>query len=213
MKFLKDNRLFFSLFLFWEIFLLFFIWIFPKGQEFLMLQEIHNEVLDSFFKMITFLGDWPAYLLALFYLYPKFKIKGLLIVCSLSILVPISSHLSKTYFKHPRPSLFFKNKSEFKDVHKIEGVKLHEGFTSFPSGHTLSAFSVFSLLAFYTKKKWMTTLLFLMAAILVGISRVYLLQHFVEDIMMGAFLGVFLAFLIYYFANYYREPESGFTSG
>lgn len=213
MKFLKDNRLFFSLFLFWEIFLLFFIWIFPKGQEFLMLQEIHNEVLDSFFKMITFLGDWPAYLLALFYLYPKFKIKGLLIVCSLSILVPISSHLSKTYFKHPRPSLFFKNKSEFKDVHKIEGVKLHEGFTSFPSGHTLSAFSVFSLLAFYTKKKWMTTLLFLMAAILVGISRVYLLQHFVEDIMMGAFLGVFLAFLIYYFANYYREPESAFTSG
>lgn len=213
MKFLKDNRLFFSLFLFWEIFLLFFIWIFPKGQEFLMLQEIHNEVLDSFFKMVTFLGDWPAYLLALFYLYPKFKIKGLLIVCSLSILVPISSHLSKTYFKHPRPSLFFKNKSEFKDVHKIEGVKLHEGFTSFPSGHTLSAFSVFSLLAFYTKKKWMTTLLFLMAAILVGISRVYLLQHFVEDIMMGAFLGVFLAFLIYYFDNYYREPESAFTSG
>lgn len=213
MKFLKDNRLFFSLFLFWEIFLLFFIWIFPKGQEFLMLQEIHNEVLDSFFKMITFLGDWPAYLLALFYLYPKFKIKGLLIVCSLSILVPISSHLSKTYFKHPRPSLFFKNKSEFKDVHKIEGVKLHEGFTSFPSGHTLSAFSVFSLLAFYTKKKWMTTLLFLMAAILVGISRVYLLQHFVEDIMMGAFLGVLLAFLIYYFANYNKEPESAFTSG
>lgn len=213
MKFLKDNRLFFSLFLFWEIFLLFFIWIFPKGQEFLMLQEIHNEVLDSFFKMITFLGDWPAYLLALFYLYPKFKIKGLLIVCSLSILVPISSHLSKTFFKHPRPSLFFKNKSEFQDVHKIKGVKLHEGFTSFPSGHTLSAFSVFSLLAFYTKKKWMTTLLFLMAAILVGISRVYLLQHFVEDIMMGAFLGVLLAFLIYYFANYNKEQESAFTSG
>jgi membrane-associated phospholipid phosphatase len=213
MKFLKDNRLFFSLFLFWEIFLLFFIWIFPKGQEFLMLQEIQNEVLDSFFKMITFLGDWPAYLLALFYLYPKFKIKGLLIVCSLSILVPISSHLSKTYFKHPRPSLFFKNKSEFKDVHKIEGVKLHEGFTSFPSGHTLSAFSVLSLLAFYTKKKWMTTLLFLMVAIFVGISRVYLLQHFVEDIMMGAFLGVFLAFLIYYFANFNKEPESASTSG
>jgi membrane-associated phospholipid phosphatase len=178
-----------------------------------MLQEIHNEVLDSFFKMITFLGDWPAYLLALFYLYPKFKIKGLLIVCSLSILVPISSHLSKTYFKHPRPSLFFKNNSEFQDVHKIEGVKLHEGLTSFPSGHTLSAFSVFSLLAFYTKKKWMKTLLFLMAAILVGISRVYLLQHFVEDIMMGAFMGVFLAFLIYYFANYNKEPESAFTSG
>lgn len=213
MKFLKDNMLFFSLFLFWEIFLLFFIWIFPKGQEFLMLQEIHNEVLDSFFKMITFLGDWPAYLLALFYLYPKFKIKGLLIVCSLSILVPISSHLSKTYFKHPRPSLFFKNNSEFQDVHKIEGVKLHEGLTSFPSGHTLSAFSVFSLLAFYTKKKWMKTLLFLMAAILVGISRVYLLQHFVEDIMMGAFMGIFLAFLIYYFANFNKEPESAFTSG
>jgi membrane-associated phospholipid phosphatase len=59
----------------------------------------------------------------------------------------------------------------------------------------------------------MKTLLFLMAAILVGISRVYLLQHFVEDIMMGAFMGVFLAFLIYYFANYNKEPESAFTSG
>lgn len=212
MKFLKDNSLFFSIFLFWEISLLSFIWIFPKGQEFLMLQGIHNEGLDSFFKMITLLGDWPAYLLALFYLYPKFKLKGILIVCALSILVPISSHFTKTFFKHPRPSLFFKNKSEFKDVHKIEGVKLHEGFTSFPSGHTLSAFAVFSLLAFYTKKKWILMLLFLMAAILVGISRVYLLQHFVEDIMMGAILGVLLAFLIYYFANYRREPESTFTS-
>lgn len=212
MQFLKDKMLFFSLFLFFEIFLLYFLWIYPKGQEFLILNEIHNPSLDGFFKWITFLGDWPAYLIALIFLVPKYKLKGVLLVCSLSILVPVSSHWAKSYFKHPRPSLFFKDKVEFEHLYLIKGVKLHDGLTSFPSGHTLSAFAVFSLLAFYTKKNGLCSILCLKAAILVGISRIYLLQHFVEDVLMGSFLGLLLAMFIYYFSSHPKVLKSTITT-
>ncbi|NBU35523.1 MAG: phosphatase PAP2 family protein [Bacteroidetes bacterium] len=200
MLFLKDKLLFFSVFLFWEFFLISFLLIYPKGEEFFLLDPFHNAYFDIFFKMITFLGDWPAYLIAFCYFFPKYKLKGILLVCALSILVPLSSHLTKSYFKHPRPGLYFKNKMEFQELHHIEGVKLHEGLSSFPSGHTLSAFAVFSLLAFFTRNKWLLTLSFLMIAIGVGISRIYLLQHFVEDVLFGAFLGVLLALIIYFFS-------------
>jgi membrane-associated phospholipid phosphatase len=190
---LKNNKLFVTLFLIWEILLLIFSRIHPKGQEFFMLKSIYHHFLDAFFKIITLLGEWPAFLLAICVLGLRLRARGFLLVAALGILVPVSSKLTKTYFKHPRPGLYFKDHPGFQQLHHIKGVKPYMGNTSFPSGHTLSAFAVFSLLAFYSGKKGIWVVSFLLLAVLVGLSRIYLRQHFVEDVCMGAALGTLLA--------------------
>ena len=197
MVFLKNNRFFFTFFAFWQGVLLIYLFYFPKGQEFLFLDRFHHLYLDVFFKSITFLGDWPAYIFALAFLFSKLKFRAFFVILLVSILVPITSYISKAYFKHPRPIHFFQDKPLFNDLQKVDGVVLHTGFSSFPSGHTMSAFAVFSLLAFFASHSKRQIFLFFSLAILVAASRVYLIQHFVEDVWMGSLMGVMLAYLIF----------------
>jgi membrane-associated phospholipid phosphatase len=197
MVFLKNNKLFFSFFAFWQGVLLIHLFFFPKGQEFLILDRFHHAYLDVFFKSITFLGDWPAYFFALAFLFSKLKFRAIYVVLFVSILVPITSYISKAHFKQPRPIHYFQDKPIFKDIQKVDGVVLHAGFTSFPSGHTMSAFAVFSLLAFFASNSKRHIFLFFSLPILVAASRVYLIQHFVEDVWMGSLVGVMLAYFIF----------------
>ena len=197
MVFLKNNKLFFSFFAFWQGVLLIHLFFFPKGQEFLILDRFHHAYLDVFFKSITFLGDWPAYFFALAFLFSKLKFRAIYVVLFVSILVPITSYITKAYFKHPRPIHYFQDNPLFKDLQKVDGVVLHTGFSSFPSGHTMSAFAVFSLLAFFASNSKRHIFLFFSLPILVAASRVYLIQHFVEDVWMGSLVGVMLAYFIF----------------
>ncbi len=197
MVFLKNNWFFFTFFAFWQGILIIYLFYFPKGQEFLLLDKFHHEYLDTFFKYITFLGDWPVYIFALAFLFSKLKFRAFYVVLLVSILVPITSYISKANFKQPRPVHYFQDKPVFNDLQKVDGVVLHTGFSSFPSGHTMSAFAVFSLLAFFAIHSKRQIFLFFSLAILVAASRVYLIQHFVEDVWMGSLIGVMLAYLIF----------------
>jgi len=197
MVFLKNNKLFLTFFTCWQGIVITYLYLFPKGQEFLILDQFHHAYLDAFFKFFTLLGDWPAYFFAFAFLFSKLKFKAIYVVLFLSILVPITSHISKAHFKHPRPVHYFKDKPLFKDLKKVDGVVLHAGFSSFPSGHTMSAFAVFSLLAFFASNSKRLIFLFFSLAILVAASRIYLIQHFVEDVWMGSLFGVMLAYLIF----------------
>ena len=60
---------------------------------------------------------------------------------------------------------------------------------SFPSGHTMTIFAAMSLLAYFIGKKWVGALFFLFALI-IGFTRIYLLQHFFLDVFVGGVTGV-----------------------
>lgn len=74
---------------------------------------------------------------------------------------------------------------------------MYTGPNSFPSGHSLGAFALFSLLAFFLPKRsgYVTAMFFL--AISVGVSRVYLVQHFWQDVYAGSLVGVVLAMAVF----------------
>lgn len=57
---------------------------------------------------------------------------------------------------------------------------------SFPSGHTMTAFAVY---AAYAEMIPGSSAYFLPAAILIGLSRVFLGCHYPTDVLMGALLG------------------------
>lgn len=83
-------------------------------------------------------------------------------------------------------------------LHTAPGVEMHTS-NSFPSGHTAAGFAFFALVAFlYGKNKWIQ-LLCILAAVLVGFSRIYLSQHFLEDAVLGGSIGL-ACFLLSYVA-------------
>ena len=67
-------------------------------------------------------------------------------------------------------------------------------FNSTPSGHAIRAFSLFSALSLINKKRMP---LYIFLAIVVGISRVAVTDHYPSDVIFGAFIGIFTALWLY----------------
>jgi membrane-associated phospholipid phosphatase len=72
--------------------------------------------------------------------------------------------------------------------HLVEQHGAIQYSNSFPSGHATAAFAIFTFLAFYSKNKWLG-LGCIIAALLASFSRVYLSEHFMEDIVVGSIIG------------------------
>jgi membrane-associated phospholipid phosphatase len=71
----------------------------------------------------------------------------------------------------------------------FEGGSLLRGNGSFPSGHSIAAFSVATVIARrYGNHRWVPYAAYGMAA-LVGFSRLSLSDHFLSDVFMGGALG------------------------
>ena len=144
-----------------------------------------------FFKYGTHLGDgiFAAIIVALGFIYRiRFGVIGLLGLLSSSI---ITQFLKRQVFDDQlRPSKVFE---QMADLHFIDGVNLHSNF-SFPSGHSTAAFSTFFFLALIARKPILQVMLF-SVGLLVAFSRVYISQHFFEDIYVGGIIGASFTFL------------------
>lgn len=70
---------------------------------------------------------------------------------------------------------------------------LNDDFNSTPSGHTVMTFALFLTIASFVKRTWLT-LLCLIPGILVAFSRLVLAEHYVSDVILGAYLGTISVF-------------------
>jgi membrane-associated phospholipid phosphatase len=90
----------------------------------------------------------------------------------------------------PRPAEFLKDI----DFYQVPGVELHH-WNSFPSGHTTTIFMLCAVLSMVLPKRLRLQPLLFTLAVLVGFSRIYLMQHFWIDVFAGSALGVSSALL------------------
>ena len=159
----------------------------PKGGMVLWLNDGHNSFADIFFKYWTVFGNGLFLgLLLVFFLFYRYYY-ALITVVSIVIQSVLITVFKRWLFAGlERPLAFFGDQA---GLHLVEGVKVHL-VNTFPSGHTTTAFSVFALaaLAFGMRRPWLSALFFVMA-FLVGVSRIYLVQHFFADVYAGAWLG------------------------
>ena len=163
---------------------------------------------DLFFRYFTKMGEAPAFLLVLgILLFVSFRHVAALPL--LGFTVGLLSFLSKELFSHDRPYLFFRKMGIFDQINTVEGIVLNGGNNSFPSGHTMSAFALYAFLALCLSRKGGVGFILFLAALLVGVSRVYLVQHFFKDVYLGAFLGVLAALAIYYLQYRMDAPWMG----
>lgn len=178
------------IFLFFVLISIFLISNFTKTELHLVLNDYNSSFLDVFFKYITYLGDGVmfGFLIVLFFFLNKRIAKVFSIAGILTLLL---THLfKKIIFKGvPRPVKLIGEES----LHLVEGVKMAM-WNSFPSGHTTAAFAIFTVLILYHSKK-IIQYVWIILAVLIGLSRVYLSQHFWIDVFAGAFLGVFIGFV------------------
>ena len=158
---------------------------YEKGDIVIWLNQQHNGFLDVFFKYFTFLGNGIIFVIIIiaFLLLSYFRaILFTIAVISQTVIIQV---LKKIFFDDMvRPKLLLEN---FNNLHHVPGVEINS-FGSFPSGHTATAFTVAVLLSIMSGNRYITVLLMILA-IGVGISRIYLLQHFFIDVYFGALIG------------------------
>lgn len=202
-KMLKENRNFIYFYSLFFVFSLAYIIFFPREHFLLFLNSIHNPFLDAFFKYITFLGD-GLFILIIIIPIAFIRIRFAILTIITYLVSGLFSQIIKHIVQSPRPLNFLGN---FENLHKVAGVDIYY-FNSFPSGHTATAFAFFFLLAIITKNKNFS-LLFFLFALFVGLSRIYLLQHFLVDVWAGSIIGVLTSL---YFAILFERSQKINTS-
>lgn len=164
-----------------------------KGDFVLWLNGLHSPAADTFFKYLTYLGDgWIFVFIFIGTLFHSYYSSLLLTIAI--IIQTVIVQLSKRIFfnEFVRPKMYFEDHSI---LNMVDGVDVHS-YHSFPSGHTATAFLAAAFLIVMTKNKTIS-IIGILAACLVGISRVYLLQHFLIDIYVGSIVGIASVFLFY----------------
>jgi undecaprenyl-diphosphatase len=149
---------------------------------------ISTGFLDKFFSTITDVNKWYiAYVILIGISFFKGGQRGKIAVIGLILLIIVTDQtgyrILKELLERIRPC------NALNDV--ITPVGCAGGF-SFPSNHALNNFAaaVF-LLRLFPAYKWF----FLIVAILISISRIYLGVHYPSDVLGGALIGVAFGYL------------------
>ena len=167
-----------------------------RGAAVLFLDRYHNSFLDIFFKITTAYGEFIGFFISFVVLLSVSLIDRKKYIFMLAISALLSLVISQSckhvlFSSEHRPSYYYN------ELTSVDGVDHHKN-NSFPSGHTTAAFTFVTILAFGINKKWMHVFLPFLAAF-VGVSRIYLGQHFLIDVVVGAIIGIFTATISFYF--------------
>jgi undecaprenyl-diphosphatase len=164
-------------------------------DAFVYLNSLGIEQYDVFWSTVTKFPPWiPLFALIIILLFVKFSkreaITMLLIILVMAAFVATLTDLTKNVVERLRPN----NDEELNTIIRI--LRSPSGF-SFFSGHASSSFSIITLTALFLRKKFKWVYLFYIWPILFALSRVYVGVHFPIDIIVGALVGIFSAWLFY----------------
>jgi undecaprenyl-diphosphatase len=166
-------------------------------------QGLETPALTSMMKFFTFIGGGlpvvVVTLIIMFFLYKVLHHRGeLILFIGVVIGSVILNETLKLIFHRARPML-----------HRVIDAN---GF-SFPSGHSMAAFSLYGVVAFLLWRHISTSLgrgmlivISIIMTITIGVSRIYLGVHYPSDVL-GGFLasGSWLAISIWYYQRYQEK--------
>lgn len=180
----------------------------PYGDEIIFFNGYRQEPFNSIFKFISWCGEtWIWILVGLAALFWRYRFT--LLIAITGLIIPLV-FIVKDKVGTDRPITHLRSIGRINDVVTVPGVELNAGQTSFPSGHTMSAFGLFSLLALMAGRQSRKRALFLaVLAISVGFSRIFLVQHFLVDVLGGALLGMAVSGFVWWLneLDYFQQKS------
>ncbi len=164
----------------------------------ILVNRTWTEFQDVFFTYVTHLGDGVTAVIVILLIFTFSTIRnGIIALSSFVFTAAITQVLKHTFFADAmRPFIQLWHEFKYGDLHMVLPEELMKKGNSFPSGHTTSAFSLFLILTIFFKRPTLG-ILFAIIAMLTSYSRVYLGQHFFEDIFLGSLIGTFGTLFIY----------------
>lgn len=194
---LKKNSLFLSLYCLIVAACLIPVFLYSRTDLHLLLNRFHSPVADVFFRYITLLGSGITACIAciiLLFIRIRYAIIMLASWAGSGIIVQLLKHL--VFPGYDRPVTVFVSGTA---LNLVKGIEYYHHF-SFPSGHAATALALFGFLALISDRRWLK-IVFLLCAIIIAYSRVYLSQHFLEDILFGSALGILALIIFYWYFN------------
>ena len=157
------------------------------------INDLGTSFLDIVMRNLTHAGDGLfACLIVLAFLFIRIK-TGLLLLLSFISTAVVVQLLKHTLFDSmKRPIVFFQNDPSFRT---IEAFTYHTS-NSFPSGHSASIFALCTVIAFQYRQNLLIQICLVIIAATVAFTRVYLSQHFLQDIVAGSLIGTLISHVI-----------------
>lgn len=173
-------------------------------MEFLyLLEDIRTPVLDAFFSAVTYLGSELVFMILAVVMYWCVNKSQGLYLLSVGCLGTTINQALKITFRIPRPWV--------KDpgFTIVESARADATGYSFPSGHTQNAIGTFGCLAMNAKRRWVSALCIVLAA-LTAFSRMYLGVHTPLDVGVSAVIAAVLVLALRpLFQNLDEKPRRG----
>ena len=155
-----------------------------------------RDTIKDFFHFITRFGKSEWYLIPSILLFWYFKshnmrerAKRAIYIFWVNTVAGVGVVFIKFIFGRARPKMFFEE-----SCYGFNWFEVSHKLTSFPSGHTITAFSTaFAMGYIFPKYRY----IFLITALLIAFSRVIGTNHFVSDVIFSIYLGYIVAVVLY----------------
>ena len=163
-------------------------------------EQIQSAFMNVVAEFITFFGGSSfvipmAVAGAIMIPFKKTRRFGMAVLFAVLIGTLLTNLVMKPLFDRPRPYIYYADNPVFMAWHEFAGGHL-ESEKSFPSGHTTAAFEL-GVAIFLVMKNKKIAWIFPVFSALVGLSRIYLMVHYVTDVLGGVFVGVFAGIMGY----------------
>ena len=162
-------------------------------------EQIQNATMNIVANFITFFGGsefvMPMAVLGLVLSFFKRTRKfGMAVLFAVLVGTLLTNVIFKPMFDRPRPYVYYAENPLFMSWYEFAGAHV-ESDKSFPSGHTTAAFEIGVALFLVLNKKY--SWVFPVFSALVGLSRIYLMVHYVTDVLGGVVIGTFAGIMGY----------------
>lgn len=162
-------------------------------------EQIQNAAMNIVANFITFFGGSefviPMAVVGLVLsFFKKTRKFGMSVLFAVIVGTLLTNVIFKPMFDRPRPYVYYADNPLFMSWYEFAGAHV-ESDKSFPSGHTTAAFEIGVALFLVLNKKY--SWIFPVFSALVGLSRIYLMVHYVTDVLGGVVIGTFAGIMGY----------------